>query len=102
MSVFPKMFNELIQFYKIGIELGLTKKEMSRTFLFQNRRSLLFSFLIIILIFIFTFILAIAFIVNSKEIYPSGALYSSVSINEFKNKKYSKINKIRKVLVISV
>lgn len=92
------MFNELIQFYKIGIELGLTKKEMSRTFLFQNRRSLLLSLLIMILISIFAFILAIAFIVNSKEIYPSGALYSSVSIKDFKDKKYGIIDKIKKII----
>lgn len=96
------MFKKLIQFYKIGSDLGLTKKDMGQTFLFQKRRSLFLSLLIIILISIFSFILAITFIVNSKEIYPSGALYSSVSINEFKNKKYSIINKIRKILVISV
>ena len=82
------MLGNFFQLYKIGKELGLSKKEINRIFLFDDSRNpLLFKFLLII-VFIFLGIFVIILgIETSRHIYPAGTLYSTVKIKDFKSKK---------------
>jgi len=85
------MFNDLLQFYKIGKGLGLTKKEINQIFFFQKKIPLLIGLLVILIVSILTFILwniiVLIYIQNSGTVYAEGAYYGSVSINNFKKKK---------------
>jgi len=81
------MFKEITQFYKIGKELGLKKSEVNRTFLVSGNRSLLFKFLLIFFLALIAVIVVVVIVVESRSIYPSGTFYSSVKLNDFKNKK---------------
>ena len=82
------MLNGFFQFYKIGKELGLSKKEINKIFLFDNRKDPLLL-KILLLIFIFSFLgIFVLIILNTfaEYIYPTGALYSTVKIEDFKGK----------------
>ena len=81
------MFNELINFYKIGMDLGLSKKEINKIFLHSNEHSLLYKLIIILIIIVISFfaVIFIAAIIRWAT-YPSGTLYSSVTNDDF-NKK---------------
>jgi len=81
------LFKELTQFYKIGKELGLKRSEINRTFLFSDNSSLLFKFLLIFVLPLITVVVVVIIVVGSRSVYPSGTLYSSVKLNDFKNKK---------------
>jgi len=81
------MFKELTQFYRIGKELGLKKSEINRTFLFSGNRSILFTLSLIFFLASLAVVIVVAIVVGSKSVYPSGTLYSSVKLNDFKNKK---------------
>jgi len=82
------MLGNFFQLYKIGKELGLSKKEINRVFLFDDSRYPLFYKILIIIIFIFlgVFIIILG-IEASRHIYPAGTLYSTVKIKDFKSKK---------------
>ena len=83
------MMKDLIQLFKIGKELGLSKKEINRVFLFDDSRYPLFFKILMIFISIFLgiFIIIIG-LEASKHIYPAGALYSTVKIKDFDKKKW--------------
>ncbi|MFX0038030.1 MAG: hypothetical protein ACFFCY_09525 [Promethearchaeota archaeon] len=81
------MFKEITQFYTIGKELGLNRSEINRTLIFSSNRSLLFKLLLIFILVLITVIVVVVVIVASRSIYPSGTLYSTVKINDFKQKK---------------
>ncbi|MFX1314429.1 MAG: hypothetical protein ACFE9T_01065 [Promethearchaeota archaeon] len=78
------MFKELIKFYEVGKELGLSKMEIRRIFLFEGKHSLLYKSLIILFFIIIGIVVVIAIIFVSKAVYPSGALYSTVKNDDFK------------------
>lgn len=85
------MFNDLLQFYKIGKGLGLTKKEINQIFFFQKKIPLSIGLLVILIVSILTFflwnIIVLIYIQNSGTVYAEGTFYGSVSINDFKKKK---------------
>lgn len=78
------MFKELIKFYEIGKELGLSKMEINRIFLFEGKHSLLYKSLLILFFIIVSIIVVIAIIFVYRAVYPSGALYSTVKNDDFK------------------
>ncbi len=82
------MLENFFQLYKIGKELGLSKKEINRVFLFDDSRYPLFFKILMIIVFIFFGIMIIILgIEASRHIYPAGTLYSTVKIKDFKGKK---------------
>jgi len=82
------MLGNFFQLYKIGKELGLSKKEINRVFLFDDSRYPLFYKILMIIVFIFLGILIVILgIEASRHIYPAGTLYSTVKIKDFKAKK---------------
>lgn len=81
------MFNDLVQFYKIGKDLGLKRSEINRIFFFSGERSLLYKILLVFVLAIAAVVVVVVIVVVSKNVYPSGTLYSSVKIDDFKNKK---------------
>lgn len=82
------MFKELIQFYKIGTEMGLNRKEINRIFLAEGKHSAIFILLIIFgaIATGVAIILAIIFASSKANVYPAGALYSTVRSKDFKKK----------------
>jgi hypothetical protein len=84
------MLENLFQLYKIGKELGLSKKEINRVFLFDDSRYPLFYKILMIIVFIFLGIFVIILgIEASRHIYPAGTLYSTVRIKDFRAKNDS-------------
>jgi len=82
------MLEKFFQLYKIGKELGLSKKEINGVFLFDDNRNPLFFKILMIIVFIFLGIFVIILgIEASRHIYPAGTLYSTVKIKDFKTKK---------------
>jgi len=85
----------MIQFYKIGKEMGLNKKEINKILFYKNQRPILNSIivciiLLIILIVTFFALAVITFPINvdpNNSTYPSGTLYSTVKTRDFKNKR---------------
>ena len=85
------MFKELIKIYHIGEDLGLTRKEINRSFFFNEETNRLRSkiiFHVILLIIVAVIGLALLLIIPNviKDTYPSGTKYSTVKIGDFKKK----------------
>ncbi len=85
------VFKEIFQLYKIGKELGLSRKEINSTLLFKNRYPLILALLLIVILSVFTIlfwnIALILYAKSTESVYPSGAFYSSISIKDFKDQK---------------
>lgn len=81
------MFKELLKFTEISKELGLSKTEISHVFLFEGKHSVLYKLLLILFLVAISVVVVVAIIFISRAVYPSGALYSTVKINDFKKKK---------------
>ena len=82
------MLENFFQLNKIGKELGLSKKEINKIFLFDNSKYPLIFTILMIIIFIFLGIFIIILgIEASRNIYPAGTLYSTVKIDDFNSKK---------------
>ena len=85
------MIIDIIKFYKVGKELGLNKKEINQIMIFDNRkdpflwRFLLFVVMLLIMIGWFSSLLFITQKINDN-VYPSGTLYSTVKLKDFKKK----------------
>ena len=84
-------FKEILQIYKIGKELGLSRKEINNTLLFRNHYPLVIALFVLIALMVFAAIFwNVALILYAKSIepvYPRGTLYSSINIKDFKEKK---------------
>jgi len=85
------MIDYIIKIYKIGKELGLTKREISSLFFFKNPRRgiltiLLYMLLIIITITFLSVIIMFSSIQIERDTYPTGARYSTVKIKDFRLK----------------
>jgi len=82
------MMKDLIQLFKIGKELGLSKKEINRVFLFDDKRySLFYKILLIISFIFFGIIIIILGIEASRNTYAAGTYYSTIRIKDFNEKK---------------
>ena len=82
------MLENFFQLYKIGKELGLSKKEINKVFLFDDSRyPLFFKILMIIISFFLGIFIIIIGLEASQHIYPAGTLYSTVKIKDFDKKK---------------
>ena len=80
------MMKDLIQLFKLGKELGLTKKDINRVLIFDNsKHTLLYKSLLIISFIFFGIIIIILGIEASRNTYASGTFYSTVHIKDFKN-----------------
>ena len=85
------MIGDIIKFYEVGKELGLTKKEINQILIFDNsKHAYLWRFLLIIVMFlvIIGWFNSLFFIVGkiNENVYPTGALYSTVKLKDFKKK----------------
>ena len=80
---------ELTQFYKIGKDLGLSRNEINRIVFFSGKHSLVYRIFLYIVLTIITIVVIIIVLVATARwwIYPSGVLYSSAKIDDFKKKK---------------
>ncbi len=82
------MMKDLIQLFKIGKDLGLSKKEINRVFLFDDKRySLFYKILLIISFIFFGIIIIILGIEASRNTYAAGTFYSTIRIKDFNEKK---------------
>lgn len=85
------MLGNLFQLVKIGKELGLSRKEISKILIFNNTKNpILYTILLVIAIVSTGIIVIFIVIVVSRNIYPAGALYSTVKTKDFKVKKGKK------------
>jgi len=86
------MFDEVISLYKIGKELGLTRKEINKILLFDNSKHpkhynlLLFLVLLLIIILGLFSVFTLSRYVASNT-YAQGTAYSTVKIKEFKKRQ---------------
>ncbi|MFX0042855.1 MAG: hypothetical protein ACFE8L_08075 [Candidatus Hodarchaeota archaeon] len=82
------MFKHIFQLYNVGKDLGLSKKEINKILIFDNtRHPTLYLVLLIIAIVAFGVIVIILGIVVARNVYPQGALYSTVKKKDFKRKR---------------
>ena len=82
------MMKDIIQLFKIGKELGLSKKEINKVLIFGNsKHTLLYKSLLIISFIFFGIIIIILGIDASSNTYAAGTFYSTVKIKDFKGKK---------------
>ena len=87
------MLKNFFHLVKIGKKLGLSKKEIRKILLFDNTKNpTLYTILMIIaIIFSGIIVILIVFIVAGNifpnGIYPAGAEYSTVKIQDFDSKK---------------
>jgi len=79
---------DIIQLFKIGKELGLSKKDINKVLIFDNsKHTLLYKSLLIISFIFFGIILIILGIEASRNTYAAGTFYSTVRIKDFNEKK---------------
>ncbi|MFX1476851.1 MAG: hypothetical protein ACFFCI_01850 [Promethearchaeota archaeon] len=83
------MFKDILRYYKLGKQLGLSKKEINKIFIFDNTNHPTL-YLILMIVGIIVFGVAMVFIgvfIVQKTYLSSGALYSTVKEKDFKQKK---------------
>jgi len=82
---------DIIKFYEVGKELGLTKKEITQIMIFDSSkyaylwRFLLIVFMLLIIIGWFNSLIFLTQKIN-ENVYPTGAMYSTVKLKDFKKK----------------
>lgn len=85
------MYKEIIQFYRIGKELGLSRREINKILFTRSndRHSLRLS--LIILVIIASILIGVFIIFSglsiSRNTYPTGARYSTIKGKDFKRNK---------------
>jgi len=83
------MFKDILRYYKIGKQLGLSRKEINKIFIFDNTsHPTLYLVLMIVGIVLFGAVMIFlgVFIIRNTYL-SSGALYSTVKKKDFKQKK---------------
>jgi hypothetical protein len=81
------MLNDLFGIYKIGKDLGLSKKEINLALISGSRKlSIIWKILIILLASFIVVVMSILTIEAAKNVYPAGTLYSTVKIKDFRKK----------------
>jgi len=82
------MMKDIIQLFKIGKEMGLSKKEINKVLIFDNsKHTLLYISLLIISFIFFGILIIILRIEASRNTYGAGTYYSTVKIKDFNEKK---------------
>lgn len=85
------MIVDIIKFYEVGKQIGLTKKEIIQILIFDNSkhtwlwRFLLILFMLLIIIGWFNSLIFLTRKIN-ENVYPTGTMYSTVKIKDFKKK----------------
>jgi hypothetical protein len=78
----------MYQLYKIGRELGLTKKEIIRVlFLDNTRNKVIFTIILIIIFFMFGYFIILFVESALNNTYPTGSRYSTVKLKDFDKKR---------------
>jgi uncharacterized protein YneF (UPF0154 family) len=91
------MIGDIIKFYEVGKELGLTKKEINQIMIFDNSKNpylwrlMLIAVMLLIIIGWFISFIFITKQMNqinqiNENVYPAGTLYSTVKLKDFKKK----------------
>jgi uncharacterized membrane protein len=82
---------DIFQFYKIGKDLGLSRKEINSILLYKNRYPLMLAIMLIVIISVFAILFwnvaLILYAKSTEPVYPRGAMYSSISIKDFRDKR---------------
>ena len=82
------MMKDLIQLYKIGKELGLSKKEINKVLFYDSTKNRVVLLIISIIIFSIVGYFIVLFIESAiSNTYPTGTKYSTVKIKDFDKKK---------------
>ena len=83
-----KMIRDLIKFYQIGKELGLSRKEINSCLFFGRSKfyRALFIIMMMIIFFVWFFSLSILNGFVSQNIYARGTGYSTIKLKDFKKK----------------
>ncbi len=82
------MMKDIIQLFKIGKELGLSKKEINKVLFYDNSKNKIVLLIISIIIFSIVGYFIVLFIESTtSNTYPSGTRYSTVKIKDFDKKK---------------
>ncbi|MBA7670113.1 hypothetical protein ES703_78256 [subsurface metagenome] len=85
------VFKDIFQLYKIGKELGLSRKEINSVLFFKNRYPLVLALMLIVflsvLAILFWNVALILYAKSTEPVYPRGTLYSSISLKDFRDKK---------------
>ena len=82
------MMKDIIQLFKIGKELGLSKKEINKVLIFGNiKHTLLYKSLLIISFIFIGIMIIILGIEASRNTYAAGSYYSTIRIKDFNEKK---------------
>jgi len=85
------MIVDIIKFYEVGKELGLTKKEIIQILIFDDSKyAYLWRFLLILfmLLIIFGWFNSVIFLTRkiNENVYPTGTMYSTVKHKDFRKK----------------
>ena len=79
---------DLIQLYKIGKDLGLTKKEVKETLFFDSTKNKIIFLILLIIVFSIAGYFIVLIVESAiSNTYPSGTKYSTVKIKDFDKKK---------------
>jgi len=82
------MIKDLIQLYKIGKGLGLSKKEVNKVLFYTNTKNKVILLVILLIIFsIVGYFIGLFIESTISNTYPSGTKYSTVKIKDFDRKK---------------
>ena len=82
------MMKDVIQLFKIGKELGLSKKEIKKVLFYDNSKNKIILLIIkIIILSIVGYFIALIIESAIHNTYPSGTKYSTVKIKDFEKKK---------------
>ncbi len=90
------MIGDIIRFYRIGKELGLTKKDLNRILLFDDtKRPKVYNLLLFLILFLILIISIFStFTIQNyvaKNTYARGTLYSTIQIKDFKKENKNRI-----------
>lgn len=90
------MIGDIIRLYRIGRELGLTKKELNRILLFDDtKRPKVYTLLLFLILFLILIVSIFStFTIQSyvaKNTYARGTLYSTIQIKDFKKESKNRI-----------
>ena len=94
------MIENIINIFKIGKELGLTKREISSLLFFKNSKHgtlsiILFIFLVVLTLATLAVLIVFAYIQIERNTYATGTYYSTIKNKDFRLKT-SKIKSSRK------
>ena len=79
---------DIINLFKIGKELGLSKKEIKKVLFYDNSKNKIILLIISIIIFsIVGYFIVLIIESTIHSTYPTGTKYSTVKIKDFDKKK---------------